>query len=443
MQNTMKTYLEKFSESLFTILLTTEELGLFLHSEDSLFLRFNGSKIRQNTTVSQHEITMTLQTEKKSIQLSFNLNLDFNNDIQLATKKILQARIDLKNIDERPKFVALTNNGTSTTIKKIERPRDEEIPSLIADLFSDADLAGLWCSGPLRRASLNSKGQFHYFETDYFFFDYSLYNGPKAAKGFYSSEKFELQKFKEQSHNTKNKLALLLKPTIEAKPGQHRVYLEPMAVAEILGTMSWGALSEAAFRQGRAPLKKLKEKELKLSEKFSLLENFNLGFSPLFNSIGEISASEISLIKNGLLENLLISTQTATEYGLISNQAGPGEFPRSLEVRAGTLNTKEILTKLGTGLYLSNLHYINWSDLQTARMTGMTRFACFWVENGEIQGPISDLRFDETVFNIFGQGLVEVTTEQEIFVDISTYQKRSLGVVKVPGILVDNFNFTL
>lgn len=443
MQNNMKSYLEKFSEALFKTLSDSEDLGLFLHSEDSLFLRFNGSKVRQNTTVSQHEMTMTLQSEKKSMQMTFNLSLDFNADINLAANKLLQARIDLKNIDESPKFVALTNNGTSTTIKKIERPTDETIPNLIAELFSDADLAGLWCSGPLRRASVNSKGQFHYFETDYFFFDYSLYNGPKAAKGFYSAEKFDLQKFKDQSLSTKNKLALLLKPKIDVKPGLHRVYLEPMAVAEILGTMSWGGLSEAAFRQGRAPLKKLKEKELKLSEKFTILENFNLGFSPLFNSIGEISESEISLIKNGVLENLLISTQTATEYGLISNQASPSEFPRTLEVRAGTLNTKDILTKLGTGLYLSNLHYINWSDLQTARMTGMTRFACFWVENGEIQGPISDLRFDETVFNIFGEGLIDISTEQEVFVDISTYQKRSLGVVKVPGILVDNFNFTL
>ena len=73
----------------------------------------------------------------------------------------------------------------------------------------------------------------------------------------------------------------------------------------------------------------------------------------------------------------------------------------------------------------------------------MTRFACFWVENGEIIGPISDLRFDETVYNIFGSGLVEFTNHQEIFVDTATYMKRSLGVLKVPGALIENFNFTL
>ncbi len=438
-----KSYLKKFSENIFKQLTADEDLGLFLHSEDSLFLRFNGSKVRQNTTVSQHELTLTYQTNHKVINMAFNLTLDLDSDLNTATKKIAQARIDLPLTDESPKFVEMTNNGQSETYKKIERPQDSEIPKIISDLFSDSDLAGLWCSGPLRRASINSKGQFHYFESDYFFFDYSLYNGPKAAKGFYSDEIFNHDKFTAKANDTKNKLSLLQKPTVSVPRGQYRVYLEPMAVAEILGTMSWGALSQASYNQGRAPLKKLKENELSLSEKFTLLENFNLGLSPLFNAIGEISKPEIMLIQNGKLENFLTSTATAKEYTLISNQASSGESPRSPEVRAGTLNQNEILKKLGTGLYLSNLHYINWSDLQTARMTGMTRFACFWVENGEIVGPINDLRFDETIYKIFGEGLIDFSNEQEIFVDTSTYMKRSIGALKVPGALIENFNFTL
>ncbi len=438
-----KSYLIKFSESIFKQLTADEDLGLFLHSEDSLFLRFNGSKVRQNTTVSQHELTLTYQANHKVINMAFNLTLDLDSDLNTATKKIAQARIDLPLTDTSPKFVEMTNNGQSETYKKIERPHDSEIPKIISDLFSDSDLAGLWCSGPLRRASINSKGQFHYFESDYFFFDYSLYNGPKAAKGFYSDEIFNHDKFKAKANDTKNKLSLLQKPTVSVPRGQYRVYLEPMAVAEILGTMSWGALSQASYNQGRAPLKKLKETELSLSEKFTLLENFNLGLSPLFNSIGEISKPEIMLIQNGKLENFLTSTATAKEYNLVSNQAGAGESPRSPEVRAGTLTQNEILKKLGTGLYLSNLHYINWSDLQTARMTGMTRFACFWVENGEIVGPINDLRFDETIYNIFGEGLIDFSNEQEIFVDTSTYMKRSIGALKVPGALIENFNFVL
>lgn len=438
-----KNYLSELSQKIFSHLNPNEELGLFLHSEDSLFVRFNGSKVRQNTTVSQHELTLTLQADHKVLSLTFNLILDLATDLETALSKLAGARIDLAATDVSPKHVDLENHGTSETYKKIERPSDEEIPALIAEIFADSDLAGLWCSGPLRRASLNSHGQFQYFESDYFFFDYSLYNGPKAAKGFYSAEKFDLEQFKIKASETKNKLSLLNKPTVQVPRGQYRVYLEPMAVAEILGTLSWGGLSQAAYNQGRAPLKKLKENETPLSDKFTMLENFNLGLTPLFNSVGEVSKPEVMLIENGKLIQFLTSTATAKEYNLVSNKASSGEMPRSPEVRAGTLKHDEILKKLGTGLYLSNLHYINWSDVQTARLTGMTRFACFWVENGEIQGPIADLRFDETIFNIFGKGLIELTADQEIFVDISTYQKRSMGALKVPGALIQDFNFTL
>lgn len=439
----MKTYIKKFSEDLFSTLKSGEQLGLFLHSEDSTFLRFSQSKVRQNTSVQQHEVTLQFNKEQRSLKMRFNLTTDLNHDLQTAKHLLNDARVQVMQMDTHPQFIALKNNGTSDTSKKVERPDDSEIPGLIYETYKDTDLAGFWCSGPLRQASINSEGQSHFFETDYFFLDYSLYNGPKAAKGYYSAERFLMNDFQAQALATKSKLNLLNRPTQAIPRGQHNVYLEPMAVAEILGTLSYGSLSQGTFNKGYSPLKKLKDKEVKLSPKFSLTENFDLGLSPLFNSIGELSPVKVNLIENGELKSLLTSTATAKEYNLETNFADTSEATRSLEVRAGTLETNDILPKLGQGLYLSNLHYINYSDLQTARMTGMTRFACFYVEKGEIVGPIQDLRFDESIFNIFGDNLVELTKESSVYVSTSTYLKRELGAMKTPGALVKNFNFTL
>ena len=41
------------------------------------------------------------------------------------------------------------------------------------------------------------------------------------------------------------------------------------------------------------------------------------------------------------------------------------------------------MQSLGTGLWVSNLWYLNYSDRRACRMTGMPRFACLWVENGD------------------------------------------------------------
>ena len=53
------------------------------------------------------------------------------------------------------------------------------------------------------------------------------------------------------------------------------------------------------------------------------------------------------------------------------------------------------MKKIDTGLYLGNLHYLNWSDNIGGRITGMTRYACFWVEDGEIVAPIENMRFEK------------------------------------------------
>jgi len=439
----MKQYLSELSQNLFSELNEHEVLSLSLHSEDSEFIRFNQARIRQNTDVHQHELTLDYRSSQRSYQATLNLTLDVSIDSLLCRQKLREIREQLPLVDENPHLAPVKNHGQSEVIKKSERPPTDEVCKKINSLFSDTDLAGFYSAGPLRKAALNSLGQFHYFENDNFFFDYSIYDGPKAVKGFYSDRQWNDERFSAQAQELKNTLALLRKPPVQVKPGQHRAYLAPMAVAEIVEIFNWRAVSRRAFEQGFAPLKKLAQKEQILSPHFSLIQNNSLGLSPHFNQQGEIVPEQLLVIENGELKNLLISSTTAQEYGLVSNQAGSYESMSSIEVRAGTLAEENALKELGTGLYLGNLHYINWSDPQAARLTGMTRFACFWVEKGEILGPIQDLRFDDTLYNIFGRELLQLTDRAHTFTSTSTYHKRTLGGMQVPGLLLNRMNFTL
>ena len=443
----MKSYLQKLSTRIFSDLKQNEELSMGLHSEESDFIRFNSSKVRQNTSVNQHELSLLFQFSNRSYKSTISLSLDLEDDTRKITNTLENLRLQLPLIDENPKFENLKNHGVSEVYKRCERPSTEQLIEKIASEFSDSDLAGFLTTGPVRQASVNSKGQFHFFENDQFFFDYSLYDGPRAAKGYYSGEAWIEKEFKKQAAEVKNTLSLLKKPQVKLKPGQYRTYLAPMALAEIAEIFNWRAVSRGAYEQGFAPLKKLYTKEQLFSEKFSLIENNELGLNSHFNSHGEISPKCLPVIESGVLKNFLINSDTAKEYGLVSNNADSGmwsaETMRSMEIRAGTLVDGEILQNLNTGLYLTNLHYINWSDPLSARITGMTRFACFWVENGEIVGPIQDLRFDETLYNIFGSELIDLTASRSTFVKTLTYTRRSLGGMVVPGLLLNKMNFTL
>ena len=227
------------------------------------------------------------------------------------------------------------------------------------------------------------------------------------------------------------------------QPGAYRSYFAPAAFADLLGMMSWGALSAAAWKQGRSPFKKLIEKELQLSLLLSVSENFGMGLTPRFNDLGEVAPQCLGLIEAGTLSNLLVSSRSAKEYGLQTNGASGHESPRALDVAVGTLADQDVLGALGSGLYLSNLHYLNWSDSVSARVTGMTRYACFWVEGGEIVGPINNLRWDESLYNALGSQLLALGNQAEISPEVGTYSKRSPGGARVPGALIDAFHFTL
>ena len=70
--------------------------------------------------------------------------------------------------------------------------------------------------------------------------------------------------------------------------------------------------------------------------------------------------------------------------------------------------SRNVTKEIDRGLYLSNIHYLNWSDNAGGRITGLTRYACFWVENGEIVAPIETMRFDDSFYRFFGEKLVDV-----------------------------------
>jgi predicted Zn-dependent protease len=102
-----------------------------------------------------------------------------------------------------------------------------------------------------------------------------------------------------------------------------------------------------------------------------------------------------------------------------------------------------VLKRLDTGVYINSLWYCNFSDRNDARITGMTRYACFWVEQGQLMAPIEVMRFDESLYNLLGERLLGLTAEREFIFDPDTYSRRSVSSLHLPGALVEDFRFTL
>ena len=432
-------------EKAFSELTGDENMTVSLVSEKSLFTRLNHSKIRQSTNVDQSEAEIQFVSNNRELRKSVSLTWDTDTDIQRLKSLITTAREEAAILPETPFIVYPENNASSDQDILLDRSNGEEILQGMLKPIQDVDLAGLFTDGVVIRANQNSKGQKHWFSTENFYMDYSIYSEKqKAVKACYAGTTWDQKAWEASVNDASHQLSQMRLPVQEVKRGNYKTYLAPAAAAEILGTLNWGGWSGSAYKQGWSPLKDLIEKKRKFSEKVTITEDYTQGFNPKFNHQGEVAADILPVIEKGELKNLMVNSKTAKEYDdLTSTAAGGSEGLRSANFHTGNLAKADILSSLGTGLFVSNLHYLNYSDRPKGRITGMTRFACFWVENGEIKGPIKDLRFDETVYNVFGDNLLEVTDFSEVQPETMSYGCRHIGGAKVPGLLVDNFAYTL
>jgi predicted Zn-dependent protease len=440
----------KLADYLVGCLHRDEHLNLSLNCERSQFTRFNHAKVRQTGLVADGSASLNLICDRREANATFPFTGDWTVDSTRALDNLDYLRQEVAQLPENPYVVLPENQGSSREVYTGNLLLAEQVVDAILQPAQGVDFIGFYAGGAIARASANSAGQKHWFATETFSIDYSMFtevevegdrSADRAVKGGYAGRNWDQSAYVAQIDRSKQQLQALTLPAKSIQRGQYRTYFAPDAAAELLGMLR-GA-GEASLQQGSSALLKLRNGEKQLSPRLHVKENFCGGTVPRFNELGEMSPEELPVIKAGELVNPLVSTRTAKEYGKTANGAGSGEYMRAPEVGVGDLPLAEILTKLGTGLYLSNLHYLNWSDRPGGRITGMTRYACFWVENGEIVAPIENLRFDDSIYDFLNTNLEAFTDFQEFIPATDTYGSRSLGGITVPGMLVSSFTFTL
>ncbi|MEH2350128.1 MAG: TldD/PmbA family protein [Nostoc sp.] len=421
-----------------------EQFTVRLSSERSQFTRFNHAKVRQTGCVADGWIELTLMANQRSSVRQFPFTGNWELDWQLAYPALQELRDELIILPIDPYLVLPSETNTSREVHSGNLLAEEAVVQTVLEQVTELDFTGIYAGGIVIKAYGDSNGQKHWFATDSFTLDYSLFSpSGQAVKGTFAGSDWDESAYIAKINEAKKQLELLARPSKELPRGQYKTYFAPAAVADLLVMLSWGAISEADIQQGNSALAALSRQEKQLSTAFSLKENFQRGLVPRFNELGEMAAPELPLIEKGRLVNTLVNSRTAKEYQKTANGANSSEALRAPEISPGNLGFEQILPKLDTGLYLSNLHYLNWSDRQTGRITGMTRYACFWVENGEIIAPIENLRFDESLYRFWGENLVDLTDFQEFIPEVGTYESRQLGGSLVPGMLVEDFTYTL
>lgn len=438
----MKDYFYALADFIQSHLTGKEQFTAWLSGEHSDFVRFNHAKIRQAGNVKQDYLTLQLIQGQRHCCQEMTLSGNAENDKEQISMALRELRDALPDLAEDPHLL-ISDCVTNTDHAPASHLPDSA--SLVADitrLAANTDLVGILASGDVYFGFANSFGQRNWHQTSSWDFDWSLYShGDKAVKRSSAGFEWSASALESSLKEAKSQLALLTRPAMSLKPGRYRAYLTPTATAELLHMLGDG-LSEKTLRNKQSPLQKLVAGEQQLSPLLNIADNIGVGLTPAFQSAGFIKPTQVELIRAGKPVGSLIGPRTAKEYNLTSN-ADENESISAFDMGAGRLPSADVLKALDAGLYISNLWYLNYSDRVNCRITGMTRFACFWVENGEIVAPLNVMRFDDSIYRLLGNQLEAVTQEQEFIADSSTYGCRSIRGQRIPGILLAGINLVL
>lgn len=423
-----------------------EFASLWFAGEDSEFVRFNHGRVRQAGRIERLDLKIRLV--RRGCQAWHACVLPGAGASEAALRATLaQALSTLRTLLDASEPDALLLAPPEPVVASDDGPDGgidaEALVQRTVQAAEGCDLVGFLASGPLARGVCTSHGTRLWFRRESYSLDFSIHlDEGRAVKRVVSSEHADPAPVVAAIGEARAQAEILRRPFVSLSPGAYRTLLSPRALADLLEMLAWGGFSARSLRAGHSPLVRMHAAGARLSPLLTIVEDYGAGFAPRFTADGLVRPPRIALVERGEAVSLLVSPRTGREFGLMHNAANDSEMPESLCVQPGALADGDALAALDTGLAIGNFWYLNFSDRQAARVTGMTRFATLWVEGGRIVGPVAPMRFDDGMFTVLGERLEALGAQAARLPALDTYDARQTSGVACPGALVRGLRFT-
>ena len=186
--------------------------------------------------------------------------------------------------------------------------------------------------------------------------------------------------------------------SVDAKalePGKYTVILEPAAVAGLVSFMM-NYFDARSADEGRSFLSKQGGGN-KIGERI-MDPRVNIYTDPSHPEVsvlpwdGEgLPRERVKIIDHGKVANLDYSRYWAQKQGKPENASWG-----NIIMEGGTKSTAELVAGTERGILVTRTWYIRMVDPQTVLLTGLTRDGTFYIENGQLQYPIKNFRFNES-----------------------------------------------
>jgi predicted Zn-dependent protease len=178
-------------------------------------------------------------------------------------------------------------------------------------------------------------------------------------------------------------------------PGKYTVILEPAALDEMLMFMSWSMDARAA-EEGRSFLSKRGGGTLLGEKVFG--ENITLRSDPFDPRVpgwpwsGELPAERTTWVEKGIVKAMM-----RDRYWAEKTHTQPVPYPSNVIMEGGASSLDELIASTPRGLLITHFWYIRFLQPDTVQLTGLTRDGLFVIEDGKIQYPVNNFRFNQSV----------------------------------------------
>jgi PmbA protein len=226
---------------------------------------------------------------------------------------------------------------------------------------------------------------------------------------------------------------------VDIEAGAYPVVLNHYAVTDILDYLSYLGFSALAAQEGRS----FYEPGRRVGS--SLVTVLDDGGDPDgvpegFDAEG-VPKQRLTLLDAGVCRDLAYDAQTAAKAGVRSTGHGLpapnpwGPLPTNLVMAPGDASFADLVGGIsGRGLLVTRFHYTNPVDPKRMIITGMTRDGTFLVEDGQIVGPVRNLRFTMSYLDALAN--VEAISRERRCL------RGELGWFVTPAIRLSSFAFT-
>ena len=426
-----------------------DQTEALLLTEDSSLTRFAKSSVHQHVAEKNRTLILRVVKDKRIAVLTTNqLNRSSLRDLLRNAISITEVQHPNEDFVSLPTPQSIPEINTfHENIKSLTPNRKVKV---INDLFKmvrgkDLQASGSFSNGEVEVAVVNSMGVEAYQRYSDLVFHLIVENdGGSGYAGFVSRDPDQLD------------IVSLVREAIQKasrgvpaqiEPGEYEVILEPYAVSELLSFLGYLGFHALAVQEGRSFFcnefgKKLVDSRVTIYDDGLDAEGLQIPFD--FEGVPKRRAI---FFEEGVVKEVTYDSFTggregkdSTGHGLVApNTEGP--VPINLFMKGGESSLEEMVRSVRKGIYVTRFHYTNVVEPMKTVLTGMTRDGTFLIEEGEIKGPIKNLRFTESVLRALSR-VSAISKDRRTCSEGTVYSRRFITGVVAPAIKVDGFNFS-